>query len=126
VFGQDNVLVLAYEDFNKNPLLHLNRIYTFLGVSPVSVLNNQKVNESKSVISVKLQYFLRQLHDKYYNRPRIKRIVSRLMQFNTINKKPKNISQKVRDELETNYKKDVILLSDLCNYNFTKLWFNDN
>jgi hypothetical protein len=123
VFGKDNVLILAYEEFNKDQLFYLNSIYKFLGVSSIGVLNNQRVNKSRSVISIKMHYFFRKLLIKYYNRPKIKKVVSKLMQLNAVDKKPKKLSKYVRNELKIKYEKDVSLLSDLCNYNFNKLWF---
>lgn len=123
IFGKTNVLILAYEEFNKNQLFYMNNIYTFLGVSTLSVLDNQRVNKSKSVFSIKMQYLFRKLLNKYYNRPRIKKFILKLMKINTVNKKPNKLSHNLRNELKIKYEKDVSLLSNLCNYDFTELWF---
>lgn len=123
VFGRNNVLILAYEEFNKDQLFYMNSIFTFLGVSTLKVLKNQRVNKSKSIISIKIQYLFRRLLNKYYNRPRINKFILWLMKINTVNKKPNKLSKNVRNELKIKYEKDVSLLSNLCNYNFTKLWF---
>lgn len=121
-FGESNVLVMAYEDFNKDQLSHLNKIYKFLEVSTLTELENIRVNKSRVVRYVWLQYFLRSSLLKT-NKMWLKKKMTRLMQFNVVNKKPKEMSQQLRKELTTKYEEDVERLSHLCSFNFVKLWF---
>lgn len=126
VFGKTNVLIIAYEEFKKDQLVHINRIYTFLGVSNIDDIEYESINKSKAVISVNAQYLMRKLLIRFRNRPRLRKVVLFLMKKNTTSKKLKKISKELKNELKEKYRNDIKLLSNLCDYNFTKLWLDDD
>jgi len=125
VFGKEKVLVLPYEEFSKNQLYYLNKIFNFLGVSNIDSLAFESVNKSKAVRSVNFQYLMRKMLLVFKNRPRIRKLVLSLMKKNTISKKPKKITKKLKEELKERYRNNIELLSKLCDYNFIKLWLDD-
>lgn len=51
LFGRDNVIVLIYEDIEKNPKYFMNKIYRFLGIdfSFTSVFLKRQINPSTQV-----------------------------------------------------------------------------
>ncbi len=125
VFGENNVLILPYEEFSKNQLQYLNRIFNFLGVSNIEKLIFESVNKSKSVKNVRLQYLMRKLFLRNYNKPRLRKLILLIMKKNIKNKATKQISNDLREKLKERYRRNIEELSELCNYNFTKLWLND-
>ncbi|WP_431135809.1 sulfotransferase family protein [Psychroserpens mesophilus] len=122
-FGEQNVLILEYEEFLNHEKQVLNSIFNFLGVSTDIQIVKGKTNKSKKVMSVPLQYWLK----TYLNKTRgmgfkRKQLIQRAIKWNIIDKKPSAISAKLKHQLEEGYAKDVKLLSELCGIDFIEKW----
>lgn len=57
-FGQENVLILVYEELNKDRRRFLDTLYAFLGVAPYFPDAVGSHNKSYSALSCRLAYFL--------------------------------------------------------------------
>ena len=125
VFGKENVIVLPYEEFGRNELCYLNKIFNFLGVSKITSLTSESVNKSKAVRVVYFQYLMRKMLIIFKNRPRICRLILYIMKKNTTSNKPNQIAKELKEELKEKYRKDIEMLSKLCDCNFNKLWLYD-
>lgn len=56
---KENVHVMKFEDFTKNPDSELNNVYNFLDIKPTGCCSDGYSNESKTVYSPVLQFILR-------------------------------------------------------------------
>lgn len=124
VFGRENVLVMAHEDFRQQQIDKLNKIYNFIGVSEISEFNKESINKSSRVISVKLQYFCRKQLLKGQKRLFIVKLLNWVLEVNTINKKPIKMAISIKNKMENDYYDNAKKLSKLCKYDFTNIWFN--
>lgn len=123
VFGEENVLVIEYEDFKKHTENTLINIFKFLNVKPHSIITDQKVNKSKKVLLICVQYYSRRgLLSKYGKNKIYNYIFKFALKINVINRNPKKINPIIKQKLIANYKKDIDLLSDLTNINFSGKW----
>ncbi len=124
-FGKANVLVIEYDNFNKNQIRSLTRIFEFLKIDKTHDISELKTNESNRVKSVLLQYWLRKLYlSRYGINPRVKQLINTIMSKNITKKKPKKINEDTKLKLRDNYKEDVQKLTQLTGIDFYKKWYD--
>lgn len=123
-FGESNVKIVEYADFKFNQNKILLEIFDFLKVGSFDVILNDKVNVSSTLLSVKVQFFLRRiLLSKYAKNKCINKIFNKMLKFNRINRSPAKLDITTWHRISIYYKNDVKLLSNLCSINFCKKWF---
>tara|TARA_B100000902_G_C27299293_1_gene911870 strand:- start:1436 stop:2326 length:891 start_codon:yes stop_codon:yes gene_type:complete len=57
-FSKERVLVLLYEDMKQDPQHLMDRVFSFLNLSPYKISNFEKINEAKSARSERLARYL--------------------------------------------------------------------
>src|SRR5690606_34078888 len=93
VFGKENVLVIEYQDFKKNVDIALLNVFKFLNIKPHSIIKDKKINKSKKVISIRLQYYSRKgLISKYGKNKKYNYIFKFIIIINVINRNQNKIN----------------------------------
>lgn len=130
LFPKEQILILIYEDINKNPLAFIQKIYKFIEVDPNFIPRQslrKKINESRIVKSVRVEKILYKtaslisrtgLHKLWW---KIKNswVMDFILQQN---KKSTNIkiNEKTREFLKKYYKNDIKELEKIINRKLTE------
>jgi len=129
VFGESKTLVLVYEEFKKDPGVVLHRICNHLGLSVngKSAFTSKVVNESKSVRSPRLQYFLKNDAVVVLNKLRVPRsirktLLSTFMELNIRKDRKDMISPLTYKRLINQYNDDIDKLQNLIGLDLKKFW----
>ena len=118
VFGKENVQVLIFEEWVKNPIEHIRKIYEFLNIDNSFLPNLVKENTSGIPRIRILQRFLSSL---YLPRP-LKKIIPQPLKFKIRNKllklniksfKYPKMEQHVEEYLYSLYKEDIEKLENI-------------
>lgn len=134
VFGNENILVLFYEELNSNPKLFYLKIFNFLGINPLSNVNyslyenrGEKVNDKSFLIkfyqklknNLLLYYFYKTLRNTLYRPLSLdnKRFVYLKLvdlELKILNKlAPAKISPKTRMKMINEFRPDIQKLQEL-------------
>ena len=127
----NDVHIVHYEDFIKEPKLEINRILNFLGASEVEKVSNIRLNKTG-----KIRY--KYIHKIFNEETFFKRLFRPIFRFFIKDKndrksmteylKNKNIKGETVDResnmfLQTVYKEDIDRLSKYLNFDYNSFWF---
>ncbi len=130
IFDKENILILIYEDINKNPINFIKNIYQFLEVAPsfVSPKAKSKINPTK----IKISSLNKILHQKIIKRikktnfgkklsqsAKVRNIFYKLVEapLSRVKSPLPEMSSRVRQYLQKAYEKDVKNLEKLIGRN---------
>jgi len=134
-FGKENIYVLIFEEFIKNPIFYCKRIYSFLNVNdsytpPIMIKNKYskpRIQFLYDFISPPPKLFL-SLYKKFPNKIRqyIYLLVSKIHKANrndAVKKQP--LSTDTRKELQNKYYENIKKLEELLERDLS-IWYKDN
>lgn len=124
IFGEEQVIVLLFEELKENPKFTVEKVSRFLGVDEAFAPRIDVHNRGCVPYSVPLQFFLKQHLGRYLHRshlPRSQQVVSRLLRLNTRSGPPPHIDVELRRALAEQYaenikKTSVLIKRDLIHW----------
>lgn len=132
IFPKENILVLIYEDLNKNPLTFIQKIYNFLRVNekfiPKTLYKKRNISAMKMS---KIKKLMRKT-SRFLNSFRAGRTILKILKTIRLReileffilkfKKPMKMKESTRKELHQFFKKDIAKLEKLLNRDLS-FWY---
>jgi Sulfotransferase family len=138
-FGEEQVLVLIYEDFRRENETVVRRVLRFLEVDDSRPLEAINANATVSVRSEKANQLLRSLYSgrgttsgvakaavKTLTPRRLRRDALRVTQRHLVHGKPPPVDDALMLELQCRFKDEVIALGDYLHRDLVTLWGYDS
>ncbi len=128
VFGARNCYTFIFEEFVKNTRVELSEILSFLGLSSHDfIYSMEPQNTSYDVKSVTMQFFLKNNFDYFVHRSFIPARLANFIKINLFNlnrrkRKPKALSESLKNELKNFFISDVRKTEELIGKDLS-LWF---
>ena len=132
LFPRDQILILIYEDIEKNPLKFIQKIYNFLNVdsSFVPFMLEKKVDVSRTPKLIFLDKIIRRIAN-FLRKIGLHKLVwlvkktgapEAIRRINTEKKKEIKLDKKTREKLKKIFKEDTEKLSKMLGRDLTSEW----
>jgi hypothetical protein len=120
-FGREQVRFFIFEDFAEHPGAYTKKAFRFLGLRDSIAVETPVRNRGKDVLSVRLQYWLRQKGSFAEYFPLGSRASKRAMRLNTVQRN-RRLDQHTRERLLKFYEEDILRAGEVIGRDLRSLW----